>query len=47
MRSMTVSEFETQVRKTQTETAVTPKPTDVKKQDDQVWWESYRSGSFC
>lgn len=48
MRSMTVVEFEAQVRKTQ----VQPKPdvaapTSDAKKADEGWWETYRSGSFC
>ena len=49
MRSMTVVEFEAQIRKTQ----LPPKADDAaqaseaKKRADESWWENYRSGSFC
>lgn len=45
MKSMTVTEFELQVRKSDTTTKppVTPKP----EKSVEEWWENYRSGSFC
>lgn len=49
MRSMTVVEFEAQIRKTQVQPKAdaTTQTSEAKKPADESWWENYRSGSFC
>jgi hypothetical protein len=47
MKSMTITEFEKQIRKSEAAKANLPSTTKPEPVTPDAWWENYRSGSFC